>query len=255
MSFFEQKDESTFLSLDATVGPWSPEHQHGGPISALLARAIETRHVEPGQRLARVALDFLAPVPVAPISIETRVLKPGRRTCLVEATASADGVPVLTARAWRLAVIEEDYPVTDGARAAVEPVGADGGLLPGVPTGGYLAATEFRFTAGRFDTMGPAAAWARPLCPLLSGEPLTPWQRVLVVVDSGSGISAAADPRRFPAINVDLTLALHRDPEGEWVHLDAVTRSARGALACTQVSDVLGPVGTATQALLASVLP
>ena len=30
-----------FRATEATRGPWSEEHQHGGPPSALLARALE----------------------------------------------------------------------------------------------------------------------------------------------------------------------------------------------------------------------
>jgi Acyl-CoA thioesterase C-terminal domain len=46
---------------------------------------------------------------------------------------------------------------------------------------------------------------------------------VLVAADSGSGVSVALDWTRYLFINVDLSVHLHRMPEGEWVCLDAVT--------------------------------
>ena len=82
---------------------------------------------------------------------------------------------------------------------------------------------------------------------------MTGWQRVLVLADSGSGISLALDPTKHPAINCDLSVTLHRDPETEWIGLDAATTiTARaGAMTSTTLLDRTGPIGTATQTLLA----
>ena len=76
--------------------------------------------------------------------------------------------------------------------------------------------------------------------------------RALLLADSGSGVSAALDPVRFLFINVDLTVILPRDPEGEWLLLDAVTTigGVGTGLAETAVSDVRGRCGTAIQTLL-----
>ena len=41
--------------------------------------------------------------------------------------------------------------------------------------------------------------------------------------DSGNGISATVDFSRWVFINPDLSVYLHRLPEGEWVCLDAQT--------------------------------
>ena len=59
--------------------------------------------------------------------------------------------------------------------------------------------------------------------PLVEGEEPTPLQRVLVAADSGNGVSAALDWRRYLFINTDLSVHLKRLPEGDWVGLDAVT--------------------------------
>ena len=87
---------------------------------------------------------------------------------------------------------------------------------------------------------------------MLPGEEITPLQRVLVAADSGNGVSAALDWRRYLFINVDLTVHLHRMPEGEWVCLDAVTLPERNGvgIADTALFDERGPIGRATQTLL-----
>jgi hypothetical protein len=87
---------------------------------------------------------------------------------------------------------------------------------------------------------------------LVDGEAMTPWQRVLAVADSGSGISVCAPPAEHPAINCDLSVVLHRDPVGEWIGLDARTTvtPGQGALTHTTVLDQTGAVGVATQTLV-----
>jgi hypothetical protein len=76
--------------------------------------------------------------------------------------------------------------------------------------------------------------------------------RALLIADSGSGVSATLDARKFLFINVDLTVVLTRDPDGEWVLLDAATTIGENGtgLAETKISDTRGPCGSATQTLL-----
>jgi Thioesterase-like superfamily len=123
------------------------------------------------------------------------------------------------------------------------------------PTGhvaGYLSAVEFRFVSGDFGALGPARAWGRPLVPLLDGEELTPMCRALLLADSGNGLSMTLDPARFIFINVDLTVVLQRDPEGDWLLLDSVTTTGGTGtgLARTELSDASGVAGTGLQTLL-----
>ena len=87
---------------------------------------------------------------------------------------------------------------------------------------------------------------------MVAGQDISPLQRVLVVADSGNGVSATLDWRRFLFINVDLTVHLHRHPQGEWVCLDAVTLPEGDGigLADTALLDERGPIGRAAQTLL-----
>ncbi len=253
--FYAQLDEATFDSSPWTAGPWGPDKQHAGPPSALLARAIERFEPRDGHRLGRVSIDVLGAVPVAPLRIEVERLRSGRRLELFEARAVADGRAVLVARAWRLACAPSDFPTLPERvpRTPPELPVAVPIRLPGVHRDGYLSAVDFRFERGSFDEPGPALAWGRPRVPLLAGEEPTPWQQALLVADSGSGISLAADPVRHRAINCDLVVTLHRDPATEWIGLDAATTTngGSGAMTTTTLLDREGPIGMATQTLLA----
>lgn len=256
-AFYSQLDESTYDSSPLTAGPWSPDSQHAGPPSALLARAIERFEPREGHRLGRVTVDILGAVPIAPLRIEVERLRAGRRLELFEARATVRDRPVLVARAWRLSRTPDDFPsrpektpgdVVPADLPDPQPTG-----LPWVHEDGYLSAIDFRYERGSFAEPGPALAWARQKVALVDDEEPTPWQRALVVADSGSGISLALDPTRYPAINCDLSVALHRDPVSEWIGLDALTTisAGSGALTTTSLLDHDGPIGIATQTLLA----
>jgi len=259
-AFFEPAgtDGRSFVATPAAAGPWSAQSQHGGPPSALAARAMELHEPDPGQRLARVAVDILRPVPVGKVTLTTRTVRPGRRVALLETVIEADGQEVLHARGWRIAVPDEPVPAVPDPRAGAAPPPPDT-VEPrkvrfrGAHTVGYLDAVEWRYVTGNgFESMGPAIVWARPSIPLIAGEEISPMCRTLLIADSGSGVSATLDARRFLFINVDLEVVLTRDLEGEWVLLDAATTiGERGTgLAETKISDTSGPCGTATQTLL-----
>jgi hypothetical protein len=251
--FFEPAGPDTYVATAATTGPWSAAAQHGGPPSALAARTMEAWEPAPGQRLASVAVDILRPVPVGKLTARTRTVRPGRRVALVETVLEADGQEVLHARGWKIEIAADPVPPTPAAvPAPIPPPGA-----PDAPAGmawdGYGTAMEWRYVSGGgLDEPGPAAAWMRPTIPLLPGEEMSPMSRALLSADSGSGLSAVLDVATFLFINVNVNVMLQRDPEGEWLLLDAVTAigpSGTG-VATSTLSDPAGPVGHVAQALL-----
>ena len=243
------------VATEYTRGPWSREHQHAGPPSALLARAIEREAgIAPGQ-LTRIVIDILRPVPIAPLVVTARHLRPGRRVEQLEATLALaeDGTELMRANAWRMRL--EDVDVPDAAEPP--PRGPEGLEVGGRPSFfvddiAYHAALEWRFIHGVFDGPGPAACWTRMRVPLVAGEQSTPLEHLLVMTDAASGISAVLDWQRFGFMNVDLVVHLERPPAGEWLAMDAVTRPRRsGAGLCTSVlSDAGGRVGVSAQSLL-----
>jgi hypothetical protein len=100
--------------------------------------------------------------------------------------------------------------------------------------------------------LGPARVWMRLRHPLLPGEPLSSLARLAGTADFGNGVGAALPFERFLFINADLTIHLQRQPEGEWIGLDARTLLPSGGtgLAESVLHDVHGPVGRAFQTLV-----
>jgi hypothetical protein len=240
-----------------TAGPWSEQAQHGGPPSALLARAVERCAPRQDLVVARVTVEILGAVPVGEIAVRARVLRPGRSVELVEAVLTAAGRDVARAAAWR--VRRAQGPTVAARIDPPPPLPPGRGSQAAVPAGwvdGYLSAVEWREVAGSFAEPGPCTSWTRLRYPLVPDEEPSGLQRVLAVADSGNGLSAELDIGSF-FINPELTVHLHREPVGEWVCVDAVTTVTPGGagLATTALSDVDGPVGVGAQSLLVGPRP
>lgn len=255
-AFFEPDphDPSRFHATRRTGGPWSHEHQHGGPPAALIAREIERTAPREGMHIGRITIEILRPIPIAALTASARVVRPGRNVELLEAALDADDGPVLAARAWRFSTAATALPGGLVSRAVPAPLPEaedEHDFFPTAAPNGYHSAVEWRFATGSWLAHGPAVVYARMRIPLVAGEPPTALQRVVVAADSGSGVSSTLDATTHQFINTDLTVHLHRDPVGEWVGMQAVTLPEPHGigLADTLLFDELGACGRALQTL------
>jgi hypothetical protein len=252
---FYERDGEQFVATELTRGPWDPGSQHAGPPSALLGRAIEGLDSSGGFQVGRVVFEILRPVPIGAVRVETRVIRPGKKVQLVEASLSGKAGELMRATAWLLRVSELELPEGVSGEDA-PPQGLEEGWTPEFfPTGqdaGYHTAMEWKAVAGAFLEAGPATVWMRMRQALVEGEEPTPLQRALVAADVGNGISAVLDWRDYVFINVDLTVHFERMPVGEWVCVDAVTRPQPTGIGTAEsvLSDTTGRIGRAAQSLL-----
>lgn len=241
-----------YLPTEATVGPWSPQHQHGGPPIALLTQALADHPSAAPMDLSRLTVEFMGPVPLGACEVKVQVLRPGKRVELLQAQYTVEGKPVLTAQAWRMA-----------REPGVCPAVADPFVLPPMPeqecrrffpgsTGfPYGHSLEWRFHEGGFDTLGPATLWARLRIPLVQGQTTSGVAGLLTMLDSANGASAELDFRHWSFVPVDLTLNLHRLPVGPWFGMEARTIVNDGGIGTTMttVFDEQGPVGRSLHTL------
>jgi hypothetical protein len=248
-----RRDGDLIVPSGHTRGPWDPGAQHGGAPAALLAEAVR----EEGMHVARLTYEFLGPVPLLPLSVEVRVVRPGRRFQLVEAELRREAEPVVRLRAVRLR--RDEIAGLDAAAdaEAVPGGGPDAASAGGFPfesdeaEGFHRTAMEIRFGAETSYGRGPALAWFRFARPLVDADPPSPLARVAAAADFGNGVSRILDFERHLFVNTDLSIHLSREPEGEWVMLDARTRvEPHGAgLAVSTLYDERGPIGLAAQSL------
>jgi Thioesterase-like superfamily len=251
-ALYEQRD-GTLYATEFTRGPWDPNAQHGGPVGAILIRAIEALDDGGlGLHLARITIELLKPAPLGELHASAQIVRPGRRVQLLEASLKTpDGVEVAKARAVRVAPAPVDAGVQPGLeipsfdRAEPSEFRAwDHTIFPG---GGV----EVRITRGSFFELGPTVGWFRLNVPVVSGEEPSPMQRVLAAADFPNGISTELSWKDWVFINPDLTVYIERLPVGEWIGVDAHMRVSEGGGAIAQgvLYDAQGRIGRSIQSL------
>jgi hypothetical protein len=255
-AFYEQgSSEDRFLATEFTRGPWDPGAQHAGPASALLGRAVEELVGDGSFQVGRIVFEILRPVPIGEVRVESRVLRPGKKVQLVEASLVGEAGELMRATAWLLRKQELELPA-EVVDASPPPPGPEEGRVPEFfDTGhdvGYPSAMEWRAVAGAFLEPGPATVWMRMRHPLVAGEEPSPLQRALIAADVGNGVSAVLDFSEYVFINVDLTVHFERMPAGEWVCVDAVTRPQPTGIGTAEsvLFDERGRIGRAAQSLV-----
>lgn len=239
-------DPTRFESTVSTRGPWSNDHQHAGPPSALLARAVEA--LAPTMTLARVTCEMRKPIAIAPVVVNATVERAGKKSTLATATLSINGDVVLAMRALLLRTVDTPVVAHDAPRArAGHPYAFDFFLSDT----GYHTAIELLRVDGTWGS-GKMSCWMRQRVPLVDDEPTSGAQRVLLLADAASGVSAALAPKDYSFANADLTVHFTRALHGEWLCMDAMTSSAGNgiALAESRISDERGLVARSLQSLV-----
>ena len=253
MNAFFTRDGGRLVASELTRGPWSNEHQHGGPPAALLTGAIERAGTDAADfRLARVTVEFLRPVPIAALDLSTEVVRAGRQAQRIAASLTAGGVEVARAIGLRLRRQPLELRETPASATLPHP-----DTLPPFRFSffrhpiAYHSAIEMRIARGVW-AKGPVDAWMKPLHPLVESERTSPYERVLILADAESGVCPPLDPAEWTFLNPDLTVYFGREPRGEWVGLSIVSEAhADGTgLAQSALSDLEGPFGRAAQSLL-----
>lgn len=255
-SFFSSPDGEWFQPTDACRGPWDPAACHAGPPTGLMARASEL--LVPDQQLVRLTVELTRPIPHAGFAVNGEVIRRGRSVTTTSLGITAgDGRQVVTARGLHLSTIAGPAPPTPGwdghrldrASPGDFPIRRIGHDLPMFSSG-----VEVMYPPGQGPSPGPTVTWMRTV-PLLPDEDPSPFQRICPLADCGNAISRNAEATEFGFLNTDLTLALHRAPEGEWLGTDSVSRWEPNGIGMSDslLFDHLGPVGRALQSLLVRV--
>jgi len=256
-SFYEPTDdEQTWQPTRATVGPWSPTMQHGGPPAALLVREAERLGAAafdgPADAL-RVSVDFFGPITTEPLTVSAEVVRAGRSVTLFDAHLDQGGRTQLRGTVWLLRRAEDSAtPDVPGPASGIpEPEALktfDAWDFP------YVEHFEWRQVFGLANEPGPAQVWARPLVPLVPGEQTSSLQRAVLIGDSGSGVSAELHWSEWSFVNVSLDVQLLRAMVDDWLLLDARTRLAPTGtgLTSTILHDRAGVVGQVGQNLVIS---
>ena len=246
-------------------GPWDPRVCHGGPVSALLARAVE--HADPDSpvdwQIARLTIELTRPVPVgSPLTVSTEIERDGRKVSLVAVRLHDGDTEVARARSLRI----RDKPLSlpeAVVQPPPDPPGAPDGAVAqrvswaaGDQVAFHTHACEHRFTEGSWDAPGPVGVWIRLGVPVVPGETPSGVQRAAAAADFGNGVSGGLPFEQFTFINPDLSVHLLRAPVGEWIgmrtasHYGTATTSTGSGFAESALYDTEGRFGRSVQSLI-----
>src|ERR1700674_4109213 len=73
------------------AGPWDISMQHGSAPAALVVWAAEAIPTPQPMQIARVTIDLMRPVPVAPLTLQTEVQREGRKNSALRGQAARRG--------------------------------------------------------------------------------------------------------------------------------------------------------------------
>ena len=233
-------------------GPWGPM-QHGSAPASLIAHIADTMPAAQPMRVARLTIDMMRPVPIAPLEIKTDVIRDGRKIRLVRIDLFADSVLVVSGSVLQIRRAPTELPAEIKDEPVTLPGPEAGRIAQGKLTENpFLTQLAISVVKGAFNRPGPAAVWFKVERPLIEGLPTSRLMSAAVAADFCNGASTVVDYRTWTFINGDLTISLARDPVDDWILLDAETwLGPDGAgLAFGRLADRQGYFGRAVQSVL-----
>ncbi|QNP68563.1 thioesterase family protein [Streptomyces roseirectus] len=249
-SYYERIDDHRFKPTHLAQGAWAPDEQHFSPLGGLIVHAMD-RHLadRPGLLLSRLSYDILGRLALDECEVTVETVRPGRTIELIEAVVHISGRPVVRARGWLLTAVDTTSVAGGTGLSLPAPETSPAWAMSETWPGGYVASLDVRTPVA--PEPGRGTAWLSTPHTLVAGEPVSNLASFLTLVDTANGIAVRQQPTEWMFPNVDLTIHLHRQPEGSWTGLDTtVSFGPTGqGLTSTVLYDVAGPVGTAQQIL------
>ena len=246
-------DGERIIASPAAGGPWDPRMQHGAAPSALVMWAAEGIATPVPMRIARLTIELMRPVPIAPLTFQTEILREGRKIQLCGVKLLHEGIVVAVATVLKVRAQAVNLPADVAEVPVALPAPEHAREEPGnAAASPFVACVSMRAARGRFGVPGRAAIWFRIDRPLIAGSAVSQATRAVVAADFGNGVAPALDFSKWTFINADLTVSLAREPVGEWILVDAESWiGPDGAgLAMSRLADTQGYFGRAVQSLV-----
>lgn len=255
--FFEVHDAEVgeVLSPTADAGSgWGSATMRGMAVGGALARAVERSVTELGRSdltPVRWTLDLFRGAHLVESVARTRIVREGRRLCLVEADLSQAGRAVARGTALFLATGETPEGV-------VWSPAHDHLFMPPPELAPADEESRFYYSEGmgwhRDGSVHRSAmrkqSWHQPVS-IVKDEVASPFQWVASVADAANVVVNWGDSG-LEYINADVTLNIARLPHGDEVGLSVIDRVDHGGIAVgvATVFDRLGALGSITVSAL-----
>src|ERR1700716_1546463 len=217
-------DGNRVVTSPKAAGPWDAGMQHGSAPAALAVWAAEAIPTAQPMRIARVTIDLMRPAPVAPLTLQTEILRDARKIQLCAVRLLAEDVIVVGATILKIKTQALTLP-SELADLPVELPGPDQAReeAPDFSASPFVTGISMRAARGQFGLPGPGAIWYRVDRALGECPPVSQTMRTVVAADFCNGTSAVLDFRKWTFINADLTISLARQTIRAWLLLDTAS--------------------------------
>jgi len=253
-------DGDGWLPTEASLGPWGADLLHGGAVSALAIMLMEDE-AHDDYEAVRYSADFIRALPMSRLDATVHTVRKGQRLEVLDCELASGGR--LVARSSLVRVRPAPLTLPEGAPAppAETPPDAPEGFHDAPifdPNRRFFVGSGIEMRVPDPGRFGAGVAWYRLMIPTVPGRDPSPTARAAAAADFGNGLSGFRSdyvPVAFP--NADLVLHLGRQPEGEWVRLEATSewRPDGIGLARGELADRTGSIGLAQQSLVLSAAP
>ena len=250
---FFRVNNDWFVGNDASRGPWTAGACHAGPVAAVMARALERVVLE--KQLTRLTINFRRPIPICGFRVAAEIERNGRSATTAMATlwdeddqicATASSLHLVTHSYINLPSASVPHPSFEEAKSGDFPAKR---ALHGLPF--FTSGIEVAYPPGETIDPGPTTLWMRTI-PILESEIPSPFQSLCPIADCGNGISRNAELAEVNFVNADLTVAVYRLPESDWLASQAISFWQSSGIGISQaiLFDKLGSLGIALQSLI-----
>lgn len=239
---------NAFIPQREAANPWFDNAVAGGPVSGLFGHIAQVEGlIGEGFAISRMTIDILGIVPAAPLTVAIEPVRIGRQVRLNRISLVHDGRIVAQA-------------LVQAARALETPPSLPAAtyqLPDDVPLGTFLAngtlqrIVRTRPIEGSVIKPGPGRVWLALDADIVLGLPATMFEKSCVFADFGNGVGSATFANEWSFANLDVGIHFLREPQGEWIMIDAETIAAGNGhgLARSTMADTAGVFAIATQTI------
>jgi hypothetical protein len=246
------REGDQFTPSPMAKGGWG-DFVSGHVVGGILGWAAERLVDDPQMQPARLTVDIPRPMALAPVELDARILRDGKRLRLIETVATQSGRAVARATALFLRRGPQPTGRTWSPEIDMPPLPDDFGTDEPplfVRTFGWGAPIQ-NPEAG-WPEFGPKYAWLHMSQPLFDSEPLSPFVIAAMAGDITTSLANwSTDGLQF--INTDYTLTLSRLPQGPFIGLAAQGHSSHDGVASGSATllDLNGSIGYCVSVALA----
>lgn len=230
-----------YVPHDIARGPWDPGSMHGRVIAGLLAHELELHYGHPDFQGSRLTVDLFRLPRLAPVRTTTQPIREGNRIRVAEATCYQGDTEI--ARATGVFLRRSEQPPGNVWRPEPWQVPPPHAIQPQQPRD-FPLMWETRVIDHPFGAVAQKRAWLREIRELVAGIELTPFVRAASAADFTNPFANSGD-RGLEFVNADITMYLHRDPEGEFIGFEVTSHQSEAGVAVAEclLYDTRGAIG------------